>query len=117
MFALSVLLAHKVFAIKVKKIHFIHDFIVKGDAKIHQYNKVLLKRYYFCKKVVEIFIFDFIPRFLYELIVRTANYFSKIYNEALEDFRGRKVLRSSESASFFLERLSKEKSDISNHKA
>jgi hypothetical protein len=67
-------------------------------------------RYNRYRKIVKIFLFDFVPSYTYEILVKMKDYVSKkYYMGAYDGFRGRRMLRSSGSVSFFLERLSEEK--------
>ena len=103
------LVAGKLFEMKIRRIHFLSEAFVRGDEKIHQ---LIAKMIFKCnryKKIANIFIFEFLPSYLYEVLVRMKDYVSKRYYSAGDEFRGRRVLRSNGSVSFFLERLSEDK--------
>ena len=70
---------------------------------------MVYKRY---QKIARIFIFDFLPNFAYEMLVRTKDHVAKKYYEAGDNFRGRRILKSRGSVSFFLEKLSEEEPKI-----
>jgi hypothetical protein len=108
MFALFALVAYKVFALKVREIGFLASISTKGDQKIHQLIENATVKYERYAKIVNIFIFDFLPHFMYELLVKTKDFVAKKYYEAGDGFRGRRILKSTGSVSFFLERLSEE---------
>ena len=110
------LLSYKVFEIKIKRIHFIANIFERGDGKIHTILERLVSRYNHLKKIVHIFIFEFLPSYLYELLVKAKDYVSKRYYSAGNSFRGRRVLRNNGSISFFLERLSHEESRVEETK-
>ena len=97
------------FEIKIRKIHFISNLFAKGDQGIHAYTDLVVFKYNRYKKITNIFIFEFLPSYLYELLVRMKDHVSKKYYSAGDGFRGRRVLRSNGSVSFFLERLSEDK--------
>lgn len=110
------LIAYKVFEIKIKKINFIANLFEKGDGKIHGLLEKLNFRYNRFKKISHIFIFEFLPSYLYELLVKAKDYVSKKYYSTGDSFRGRRVLRNNGSVSFFLERLSHDKVSIDEPK-
>ena len=107
--ALSGLVASKIFEIKIRKIHFLAEAFVKGDEKIHDIIDLLVLKYGLYRKIANLFLFDFLPGYLYEVLVKMKDYVAKKYYSAGDEFRGRRVLRSNGSVSFFLERLSEEK--------
>jgi hypothetical protein len=109
---LTGLVASKVFEIKVKKIHFLSDTFAKGDEYIHRLIDLAVYKYNRYKKISNIFIFEFLPSYLYELLVKSKDWVSKKYYSAGDNFRGRRVLKSNGSVSFFLERLSEDKARV-----
>ncbi len=109
MFALVAMLASKAFEIKVRRIHFLADAYHKGDQKIHAFIEHALVKYDRYEKIAQIFVFEFVPAYLYELLVRTKDFVAKKYYETGADFRGKRELKSTGSVSFFLERLSEHK--------
>lgn len=109
------LVSSKVFERKVKKIHFISNTFAKGDEKIHKLIDLLVYKYNRYKKISNIFVFEFLPSYLYEVLVKSKDYVAKKYYTAGDSFRGRRVLKSNGSVSFFLERLSEDKQK--SHKA
>ena len=109
MFAICFQLGAKTFEMKVRKIHFLANAWQKGDKKIHRIIGRVISKYYHYKKITNIFLFDFLPRFTYELLVQAKDFVAKKYYEAGNNFRGRRILKSTGSVSFFLERLSEKK--------
>lgn len=116
LFILFGLVASKTFEIKVRKIDFLSRIWTKGDESIDRVLYVLSAKYGRYKKITHIFIFDFIPSYTYELLVKTKDHVSKRYYNAGDGFRGRRILRSNGSVSFFLERLSDDKTAIDSRK-
>jgi hypothetical protein len=100
------MLAYKAFEIKVKKISFISNTWAKADGHVDTLLEVVVFKYNRYKKISQIFVFEFLPSYAYEILVKTKDYVSKRYYSAGDEFRGRRVLRSNGSVSFFLERLS-----------
>lgn len=109
MFIIVGLISSKLFEVKVKKIHFISNAFVKGDEQIHKLIELGIYKYNRYRKISNIFIFEFLPSYLYEVLVKSKDYVSKKYYSAGDSFRGRRILKSSGSVSFFLERLAEDK--------
>ena len=105
---LVALVASRLFALKVREIDFLAHHYRKGDHKIRQFIELAVAKYHLWMHIAHIFIFEFLPAYLYELLVKTKDYVAKKYYETGDGFRGRRVLKSSGSVSFFLERLSEE---------
>ncbi len=108
------MLAFKVFEIKVRKIHFMSNLWLQGDKRIHIWMQKARLAYRYYYKIARIFIFDFLPNFAYEMLVRAKDYVAKKYYEAGDNFRGRRILKSRGSVSFFLEKLAEEEPRTSN---
>lgn len=106
---LILMVGSKVFERKVRKIEFLSSAFTKGDTKIQSFTDVLIGRYNHLRKIANLFIFDFLPSYFYELLVRTKDFVAKKYYEAGTDFRGKRILKSTGSVSFFLEQLSEDK--------
>lgn len=109
MLVLCGLVLSKVFEIKVRKVHFLSNLFMKGDRKIHQLINLAHTKYNLYKRIANIFIFEFLPSYLYEVLVRMKDYVSRKYYE-VGGFNGRRILRSNGSVSFFLEQLSNDSS-------
>src|SRR5665213_386729 len=97
---LSVLIVSKVFEIKVRKIDFLVNAFHKGDARIHAGIDHAYFYYNRYKKIASLFVFDFLPSYLYEMLVKMKDYTSKKYYSKTDDFRGKRVLRNTGSVSF-----------------
>lgn len=107
----------KIFEMKVRKVNFIAKLVAKGDERIHASIAFISFKYRVYKKIAALFVFDFLPSYAYELSVKLKDYVAKkYYNSTGDGFRGRRVLRSNGSVSFFLERLADKKTDSLNHK-
>ena len=103
------LISSKVFERKVRKIHFISNTFAKGDDGIHKVIDLGVYKYNRYKKISNIFVFEFLPAYLYEFLVKSKDWVAKKYYAAGDNFRGRRVLKSTGSVSFFLERLAEDK--------
>lgn len=103
------MLGSKFFEIKFNKIHFLSGIFMKGDEKIHKLIELSVFKYNRYKKIANIFVFEFLPSFLYEVLIKMKDYVSKKYYSAGSQFHGRRVLRSNGAVSFFLEQLSEDK--------
>ncbi len=114
--ALCILIASKIFAMKVREINFLSEKFKKGDARIHLLVENILSAVDRYKKISHIFLFDFLPSYTYEILVKMKDYVARRYYEAGTQFRGRRVLKSTGSVSFFLERLSEDKTGIESNK-
>lgn len=108
-FVLVSLVGSKVFEQRFRKIDSLASIFEKGDEKIHKIIDLVVFKYNWYKKIAHIFMFEFIPCYTYELLVRMKDYVSKKYYSSADGFRGRRVLRSNGSVSFFLESLSDDK--------
>ncbi len=109
MLAILTMIASKIFERKVRKINFLADLFLKGDERIHKLIELSVLKYNRWKHIANIFVFEFLPSYLYELLVKMKDFVSKKYYSAGDKFRGRRVLRSNGAVSFFLEQLSDDK--------
>ncbi len=110
------LILSKLFENKVRKVHLISKLSTKGDEKIHKLIDLFIFKYNRYKKISNIFIFEFLPSYAYEILIKLKDYVSKKYYSAGDEFRGRRVLRSNGSVSFFLERLADDKTSTKAQK-
>ena len=114
--ALCAMLSWKVFEIKVRRIHFLSDLFIKGDSALHGFIDQVIFKYNRYNKIFNIFMFDFLPSYIYEKLVHMKDYVSKKYYSTGDGFRGRRMLRTNGSVSFFLERLSEDKTSIDSNR-
>lgn len=105
---LSILVLLRAVENKVGKISFLEKVYSTSDLKINSFIEGSILRYNYYKKVVQIFVFDFLPSLLYEFLVKSKDYVAKRYYNAGNEFRGRRLLRNDGSVSSFLERLSED---------
>lgn len=109
------LVVSKYLEIKIGKTHFVSGLFIKGDHRIHDLIDTLVFKYNRYKMISHIFFTEFLPSYAYELLIKMKDYVSKKYYENGDSFRGRRVLRSNGSVSFFLERLADDKTSADGH--
>lgn len=116
MCVIGLMLVSKIFEVKVRKIHFLANLFIKGDEKIHKLIGTGVVKYNLYKKIAHFFVFEFLPSYMYEQLVKMKDHVSKKYYSYGDGFRGRRVLRSNGSVSFFLERLAEDRSNTKANK-
>lgn len=109
LFGLFILFLFKAIEIKFGKVSFLQKVYNKSDDLIYSFLESVNFKYNRYKKITKIFIFEFIPFYIYELLVKAKDAVARKYYSVGDEFRGRRVLRNKGSVSFFLERLSEEK--------
>lgn len=114
--AICLLLASKLFELKVRRLDFVSSLFHKGDIKIHELIHKLNFSYNRYKKISHIFIFDFLPSYLYELLAKMKDYVAKKYYLLGNDLRGKRVLRDKGSVSNFLQNITEDSSGDSKPK-
>lgn len=108
-FGLLLVSGLRAYQLKRGEIYFLRNFYLKGDLYLNNLLDLIVYKYNRWKKISHIFLFEFLPSLLYEHLVKAKDYVSKKYYENGDRYRGRRVLRSHGSVSFFLGRLSEEK--------
>lgn len=116
LFVMSALVISKSIEQRAGKAHFVSEVFVKGDHKIHDFFDAVHFKYNRYKMISNIFFFEFLPSYAYEVLTKMKDYVSKKYYENGDGFRGRRVLRSNGSVSFFLDRLADDKTSTHGHK-
>ncbi len=109
LFVILLIASLKAYDLKIGRLNFLQNIYGASDQKINQIFEFFIRRYNWVIKVSNIFIFEFLPSYLYETLVKMKDHVSKKYYESGDRFRGRRVLRSNGAVSFFLERLSDER--------
>lgn len=112
---ICLLMALKIFDRKVRKIRSLAVILEKCDYKIREVIELGIYYYNRSKKISRIFITEFLPAYFYEQLVKMKDRVAKKYYSAGDSFRGRRVLRSDGSVSFFLEKLSEDKNKSTSH--
>jgi hypothetical protein len=105
---MSVMVLFKMFELRFNRQVFLTSFFKKGDVFIHSIFDALVFKYNRYKKISQLFFFEFLPSYTYELLVKLKDYVARKYYEANSSWRGKRILRSDGSVSFFLEKLAKE---------
>ena len=84
------------------------NFIVRADSKIHQLISQSAVKYKLWKKVVLVFIFEFLPAYAYEQTIKLKDYIYKRYHSSAGKMKGeRRMLRTNGSVSEFLQNIKK----------
>jgi hypothetical protein len=109
LFGICALLGAKVFELKVRKIDLLSQMFERGDRGIHQFIDRAVLEYNRSKKIAYLFVFEFLPSYLYEVLVQMKDFVAKKYYSMGSGFDGRRMLRSTGSVSFFLERLAEDR--------
>ncbi len=109
LFVLALLVVSRIFAVNAEVQQSTPKMFLKSDEAINKFIDFAVFKYNRYKKIGHIFLFEFIPSYAYELLVKMKDYVSKKYYSSADGFRGRRVLRSNGSVSFFLESLSDDK--------
>jgi hypothetical protein len=85
------------------------SLIDRADARIHRFLRMLEGKYRLWKKISGIFIFEFLPAYLFEQVVKLKDYLYKKYHTSAGSLKGEKrMLRNTGSVSEFLQSISKE---------
>lgn len=83
--------------------------VSKTDEAVHDMVSRVLAKYQLYKKIVYLFIFNFLPAYTYELLVKMKDYVHKKYYESQSKLKGnRRMLRANGSVSSFLQEISAE---------
>lgn len=85
------------------------NLVSKTDEQVHQWMGVLIAKYQLWKKIAYLFIFNFLPSYAYELLIKMKDYVYKKYYESQSKLKGNKrMLRANGSVSSFLQEISAE---------
>jgi len=83
--------------------------VSRTDEVVHDMISRLVAKYQLWKKIVYLFIFNFLPAYAYELLVKMKDYVHKKYYESQSKLKGNKrMLRANGSVSSFLQEISAE---------
>jgi hypothetical protein len=80
--------------------------VSKTDEWVHSWMDALIGKYQLWKKIAYLFIFNFLPSYAYELLVKMKDYVYKKYYESQSKLKGNKrMLRTNGSVSSFLQEI------------
>jgi hypothetical protein len=103
------MLSFKVVEEKLGGVHWWSRFIDSADKKIHQYIFIAGQKYRLWKKIASLFVFDFLPAYLYHQSTKLKDYLYKKYYASQSNLMGSKrMLRGNGSVSEFLQNISKD---------
>lgn len=108
-FALLLLGAFRAYQMKMGPVKSVTDFYTRCDLYLNKMIESIFYKYKRWSNISHIFFFEFLPSLVYEVLVKSKDFVSRKYYENGDRFRGRRALRSHGSVSFFLGRLSEEK--------
>lgn len=81
--------------------------VSRTDEVVHDIMSRLLAKYQLWKKIAYLFVFNFLPSYAYELLVKMKDYVYKKYYESQSKLQGnRRMLRANGSVSSFLQEIS-----------
>src|SRR5690349_20031592 len=79
----------KIFERKVRKIDFVSHTFTRGDDMIRGWERGMKERYELGKKIIHVFIFDFLPLYAYRHFNRMKDYIARIYSIMEDQIRGK----------------------------
>ncbi len=83
--------------------------VSKTDEVVHDVVNRVIGKYQLWKKITYLFVFNFLPSYAYELLVKMKDYVYKKYYESQSKLKGNKrMLRANGSVSSFLQEISSE---------
>lgn len=83
--------------------------ISKIDERMHGVVDRFIAKYQLWKKIAYLFVFNFLPSYAYELLVKMKDYVYKKYYESQSKLKGNKrMLRTNGSVSSFLQEITAE---------
>jgi hypothetical protein len=108
LFGLIILFVSKSIEINKGNVLFWTEIIKKADLKVHNFKKLLERKIGLYKKIAHLFVFEFLPSYLYENVSKFKDFIYKKYYESTLSLKGnKKVLRSNGSVSAFLQDIKK----------
>lgn len=83
--------------------------VSRTDEVVHDAVNRIIGKYQLWKKITYLFVFNFLPSYAYELLVKMKDYVYKKYYESQSKLKGNKrMLRANGSVSSFLQEISAE---------
>lgn len=116
LFAICFMIAFKAFQLKFQTDNFLSAMAHKADLVLHGWIELGVQKYFLYRKIAHLFLFDFLPRYAYNVLNRMKDYIATKYYIAGDQFRGRRVLRGNGSVSFFLQELADESREMKGEK-
>lgn len=114
--ALILMLLSKIVEIKVDNFNFWSNFSKRTDFFIDKIIDSVYKRVRLYRKIAYLFVFEFLPSYMYENTVKLKDFIYKKYYASADSLRAnKKILRSNGSVSAFLQDISKESKETLNN--
>lgn len=105
--ALLVMIGTKMIEQKLGSFPLWTRLVSRTDEVVHDVVSYLLAKYQLWKKIAYLFVFNFLPSYAYELLVKMKDYVYKKYYESQSKLQGnRRMLRANGSVSSFLQEIS-----------
>lgn len=108
--AIFAMIGTKILESYTGKVYFISSVFEKTDSKLYKFIDFCVYKYNRYKKITKIFIFEFLPSYMYEVLVKLKDYVAKKYYLAGDQFRGKRMLRNKGSVSNFLKNITEDNS-------
>ncbi|MFA7216885.1 MAG: hypothetical protein WC095_02805 [Candidatus Paceibacterota bacterium] len=108
--AIFAMISTKILQSYTGKVYFTSSVFEKTDSKIYEFIGFCVYKYNRYKKITKIFIFEFLPSYMYEVLIKLKDYVAKRYYIAGDQFRGKRMLRNKGSVSNFLKNITEDKS-------
>ncbi len=106
--AIFAMIGTKILESHVGRFSFVSSFFRRTDDIIYSFIDWCVFKYNRYKKISKIFIFEFLPAYIYELLVKLKDYVAKKYYLAGDQIRGKRILKNKGSVSNFLKNISEE---------
>lgn len=106
--AIFAMIGTKILESHVGRFSFVSSFFRRTDDVIYNFIDWCVFKYNRYKKISKIFIFEFLPAYIYELLVKLKDYVAKKYYLAGDQIRGKRILKNKGSVSNFLKNISEE---------
>lgn len=103
--AICAMIGAKILESYTGKVSVISVFFDRTDNLIYRFIDLSIYKYNRWKKISKIFLFEFLPVYIYEQAAKLKNYMAKKYYMTGDELRGKKNLRNTGSVSGFLKNI------------
>jgi len=109
--AIFAMVGTKILESHVGKFSSVSSFFRRTDDVIYNFIEWCIFKFNRYKKISKIFVFEFLPAYVYELLVKLKDYVAKKYYLAGDQIRGKRILKNKGSVSNFLKNISDSNDD------
>lgn len=107
--AIFAMICGKMIEMRAGKNLFWSRLFVYGDKRVHDSRNFIEKKINLYRKIASLFVFEFLPSYTYEKVVKLKDYIYKKYYSSSSALKGNKrMLRTNGSVSSFLKNITKE---------